>query len=104
MAKPPSSIPENPENAPESLPIGVRAPAKRTEPGIGGPPAILRGWPALSSADRLYWADEAHKALHYRRVTCCHGRHSAGDSGRGDRGGDSGAADARDLPGRLCAQ
>src|SRR4051812_42938461 len=34
MAKPPSSAAENPASAPDSLPIGVRAPAMITEPAI----------------------------------------------------------------------
>src|SRR3954451_10349923 len=38
MAKPPSCAAENPASAPESLPIGVRAPARITEPAIKGPP------------------------------------------------------------------
>ena len=35
MAKPPRSMAEKPASAPDSLPIGVRAPATMTEPGIG---------------------------------------------------------------------
>src|SRR3954451_21751022 len=38
MAMPPSCAAENPESAPESLPMGVRAPARITEPAIKGTP------------------------------------------------------------------
>src|SRR4029453_7392851 len=39
MAKPPRSVAENPARAPESLPMGVRAPARITEPAIVGFPS-----------------------------------------------------------------
>src|SRR3954447_26001398 len=38
MAMPPSCAAENPASAPDSLPMGVRAPARITEPAIKGPP------------------------------------------------------------------
>src|SRR4051812_38806332 len=38
MAMPPSCAAEKPASAPESLPMGVRAPARITEPAIKGPP------------------------------------------------------------------
>ena len=34
MAKPPRSMALNPARAPDSLPMGVRAPARMTEPGM----------------------------------------------------------------------
>ncbi len=34
MAKPPRSMPLNPAKAPDSLPMGVRAPAMMTEPDM----------------------------------------------------------------------
>src|SRR5690348_182958 len=48
MAMPPSSAAEKPARAPDSLPIGVRAPATITDPGMGrllgksgvGPPIL----------------------------------------------------------------
>src|SRR5262245_58547324 len=42
MARPPRSVAGNEANAPESLPIGVRAPATMTEPGIGHLRAVGR--------------------------------------------------------------
>ena len=38
MAKPPRSMALNEANAPESLPMGVRADETMTEPGMGAPP------------------------------------------------------------------
>ena len=60
MAKPPRSMALNPARAPDSLPMGVRAPARMTEPGMdvtsdravrpdgpdGGRSPILREEPA----------------------------------------------------------
>ena len=40
MAKPPSSMALNPARAPESLPMGVRAPATMTDPGMARPPSL----------------------------------------------------------------
>src|SRR5438477_12206914 len=43
MANPPRSIAENDARAPDSFPMGVRAPATMTEPGMWRPPSFLRG-------------------------------------------------------------
>ena len=40
MAMPPRSVAANPANAPESLPIGVRAPLRMTEPAMVSLPRV----------------------------------------------------------------
>ena len=48
MAKPPRSAASNEAKAPDSLPIGVRAPARITEPAMCLPPRVTMWWPKVT--------------------------------------------------------
>src|SRR5579864_9663438 len=99
MAKPPNSMAVNPLSAPDSFPIGVRAPATMTDPGMSGD--LLSNRRQATNRESPVYAGVVHRS--YSPVAWPGDRYarlSPGHSVRGVGGRAGRSAAAGELPGR----